>query len=177
MMRFLFREAARLKVPVQFHSAVGIGDYFNISDGNVFNLENVLRDPRYGDVNFVMIHGGYPYERQAVWLGAAKNVYLDCSFIGLLLYPADFKQVLRQWLLTFPEKVMFGSDAFPYNEAFGVEESYWLAAISARRALAAALAEMISANEVSEPEALKLARLFLHDNAARLYGMQTQAMK
>lgn len=177
MMRFLFREAARLKVPVQFHSAVGIGDYFNMSEGNVFNLENVLRDPRYADVTFIMIHGGYPYEREAVWLGAAKNVYLDASFIGLLLYPADLKQVLREWLLTFPEKVMFGSDAFPYNDAFGAEESYWLAAVSARRALAAALAEMVSSGEVSEAQALRFAHMFLHDNAARLYGMQTQAMK
>lgn len=36
-------------------------------------------------------------------------------------------------------------------------------------ALAAALAEMIAAHEISEPHALPIARGYLHDNAAALY--------
>ena len=32
------------------------------------------------DTTFVMIHGGYPLEREAIWLAAMKNVYLDSSF-------------------------------------------------------------------------------------------------
>ena len=43
------------------------------------NLESVLRDPRYASTTFVMIHGGYPLEREAIWLAAMKNVYLDSS--------------------------------------------------------------------------------------------------
>ena len=39
------------------------------------NLENILRDPRYADTIFVLIHGGYPLEREAIWLAAVKNVY------------------------------------------------------------------------------------------------------
>ena len=39
------------------------------------NLENVLRDPRYANVKFVLIHGGYPYTLDMIWLTAAKNVY------------------------------------------------------------------------------------------------------
>ena len=45
--RQLVREGGRLHLPVHIHSAVGIGDYFNLSEGNVMNLENILRDPRY----------------------------------------------------------------------------------------------------------------------------------
>jgi len=167
--RYLLREGARLHLPVHIHSAVGIGDYFNLAESNILNLENIVRDPRYSSVTFVMIHGGYPYDRQAIWLTAAKNVYLDSSETEILLYPAEFKNVLKYWLEMFPEKITFGTDAFPYNEVLGAEESYWLGVQSTRTALAAALAEMISMGEVSEAQALQMAHGYLHDNAVSLY--------
>ncbi len=169
MFRYLIREGGRLHLPVHIHSAVGPGDYFNLTESNIMNLENVLRDPRYSNVTFVMIHGGYPYDRQAIWLAAAKNVYLDSSETEVLLYPSEFKKVLKLWLETFPEKITFGTDAFPYNDVMGAEESYWLGVQSSRTALAAALAEMISMGEVSEAQALQMAHGYLHDNAVGLY--------
>jgi len=167
--RFLVREGGRLHLPVHVHSAVGIGDYFSLSDGNILNLENILRDPRYSDTKFVMIHGGYPYEHQAIWLAAVKNVYLDTSLMELDMYPSEFRHVLKTWLETFPDKMTFGTDSFPYNETLGAEESYWLGVQSARTALAAALAEMISEGEVNESQALQLAHGYLHDNAVGIY--------
>ena len=169
MFRYLIREGGRLHLPVHIHSAVGIGDYFNLSESNIMNLENILRDPRYSNVTFVLIHGGYPYDRQAIWLASAKNVYLDSSETEILLYPSEFKNTLKQWLETFPEKITFGTDSFPYNDVLGAEESYWLGVQSSRMALAAALAEMISMGEVSETQALQMARGYLHDNAVGLY--------
>jgi predicted TIM-barrel fold metal-dependent hydrolase len=163
------REGGRLHLPVHIHSAVGIGDYFNLSEGNVFNLENILRDPRYASTVFVMIHGGYPYEREAIWLAAAKNVYLDSSLMEIVMYPSELRSSLKVWLETFPDKITFGTDSFPYNEVLGAEESYWLGVQSARTALAAALAEMVSMGEVSEAQALQLARGYLHDNAVGIY--------
>jgi uncharacterized protein len=167
--RYLVREGGRLHLPVHIHSAVGIGDYFNLSEGNIFNLENILRDPRYSNTIFVMIHGGYPYEREAIWLAAAKNVYLDSSLMEILMYPSEFKHSIKQWLETFPDKITFGTDSFPYNETLGAEESYWLGVQSARTGLAAALAEMISEGEVNEAQALQMARGYLHDNAVSIY--------
>jgi hypothetical protein len=169
MFRYLLREAGRLHLAVQIHTAVGTGDFFSVSGGNVLNLENVLRDPRYSNVNFVLLHGGYPFQDQAIWLAARENVYLDSSLMGLYLYPADLAEVLRHWLLLYPDKVVFGSDAFPFSEAVGAEESDWLAIESARRALAAALSRMILNGEVSEQRALQFAHAYLHDNAARIY--------
>jgi len=170
---FIFRhivtESGRLRLPVHIHTNAGGGDYFNIRNVNVLNLENVVRDPRYQATTFVLIHGGYPFDRQAIFLASMKNVYLDSSGTELILYPDEFKHVLRVWLETFPEKVTFGTDAFPYNEALGVEEVYWIGVHSSRTALAAALAEMIAAHEISEPRALEIARGYLHDNAAALY--------
>jgi predicted TIM-barrel fold metal-dependent hydrolase len=89
--------------------------------------------------------------------------------MGLYLYPADLAEVLRHWLLLYPDKVVFGSDAFPFSEAIGAEESDWLAIESARKALAAALARMILNGEVTEERALQFAHAYLHDNAARVY--------
>ena len=167
--RYLVAEGGRLHLPVHIHTAVGIGDYFNLSEGNIMNLENILRDPRYANTTFVMIHGGYPLEREAIWLAAVKNVYLDSSLMEIVMYPSEFKESLKQWLETFPDKITFGTDSFPYNETLGAEESYWLGVQSARMGLAAALAEMISMGEVNEAQALHLAHGYLHDNAVALY--------
>ncbi|MGC2196574.1 MAG: amidohydrolase family protein [Terriglobales bacterium] len=167
--RYLVREGGRLHLPVHIHSAVGVGDYFNISESNVMNLENILRDPRYADTVFVLIHGGYPLEREAIWLAAVKNVYMDSSLMEVVMYPAAFKDSLKQWLEAFPDKITFGTDSFPYNDALGAEESYWLGVQTARTGLAAALAEMVATGEVTEANALEMAHGYLHDNAVKLY--------
>jgi hypothetical protein len=167
--RHIIAESGRLRLPVHIHTSVGGGDYFNVRGVNVLNLENVLRDPRYAATTFVLIHGGYPFDRQAILLAWMKNVYLESSGTELLLYPTEFKNLLRQWLETFPEKVTFGTDAYPYNEALGVEEVYWIGAYTSRTALAAALAEMIAAREITEARALAFAHAYLHDTAAALY--------
>jgi len=170
MFRLMVDEAGKLKLPLHFHTAVGIGDYFNLRQGNVLNLENVLRDPRYKNTTFVLVHGGWPYQKEAALLTAVKNVYLDTSFQSELLYPSQFKDILKQLLTLFPDKMMYGSDAFPFSDALGAEESFWLAAHTTRTALAAALAELVSEGAVTRDKALELARLYLHDNAAKLYG-------
>ncbi|MBZ5721067.1 MAG: amidohydrolase family protein [Acidobacteriia bacterium] len=167
--RYLVKEGGRLHLPVHIHSCVGVGDYFSLSESGIMNLENVLRDPRYSGTTFVMIHGGYPFEREAIWLAAVKNVYMESSYQEIAMYPSEFKHSLKQWLETFPDKITFGTDSFPYNEVLGAEESYWLGIQSGRTALAAALAEMVSEGEVSEAKALEMARAYLHDTAVGLY--------
>jgi hypothetical protein len=168
--RYLLREAMRLHLAVHFHTSVGIGDFFSLRNGNVLNLENVLRDPRYEAIHFVLLHGGFPNDRESIWLAARKNVYIDSSLTDLYLYPSEFKSVLKYWLSTYPEKVLFGSDAFPFNETLGAEEAYWLSVSSSREALAAALAELVSENAMTEARALQIAHAYLHDTAAQLYA-------
>ena len=167
--RHLIIAASALKLPVHIHTSAGGGDYFNIRSVNVLNLEHVVRDPKHRETTFVLIHGGYPYDREAMMLASMKNVYLDSSATELMLYPTEFKNVLRRWLEYYPEKITFGTDAFPYNEALGVEEVYWMGVHTAQTALAGALAEMIAAREITEPQAMTMARGYLHDNAAALY--------
>jgi uncharacterized protein len=168
--RFLVTEGGHLHLPVHIHSSAGAGDYFSISGANVLNLENVLRDPRYASTTFVLIHGGYPFEHQAILLAAMKNVFLDSSGTGsFVMFPDALKAMLRDWLTKFPDKVTFGSDAFPMDEHVGAEAVYWFGVHNARTALAAALAEMIVAREIPESRALPLAHAYLHDTATALY--------
>lgn len=170
LFRYIVVECGRLHLAVHIHSSAGAGNYFSVSGASVLNLEPVLRDPRYADTTIVLIHGGYPFDREAIQMALMKNVYLDSSATGsYLLFPDEFKQVLRRWFLIAPEKVTYGSDAFPLDERLGAEEGYWFGVHSARTAAAAALAEMIAAREVTETRALQIAHGYLHDNAAALY--------
>ena len=170
LFRYLLTEAGRLHLPVQIHTAVGVGNYYNMAAGSPLNLENILRDPRYASTTFVLLHGGYPFEHAAIWLTALNNVYLDSSLLDVYLYPSGLKTILKDWLSIYPEKIVFGSDAFPFNDAVGAEEVYWLGTRTAREALAAALAEMVSEGDITEAKALQMAHAFLHDTAQRLYA-------
>jgi predicted TIM-barrel fold metal-dependent hydrolase len=98
-----------------------------------------------------------------------KNVYLDSSLMEVIMYPSELKNSLKQWLEIFPDKIVYGSDAFPFSDALGADVTFWLGVHTARTSLAAALAEMVADGEVTEPVALQLAHGYLHDNAAKLY--------
>ena len=55
---------------------------------------------------------------------------------------------LREWLEFVPEKILFGTDAYPYSSELGWEESGWLAARTGREALARALTAMLRDGEI-----------------------------
>jgi predicted TIM-barrel fold metal-dependent hydrolase len=168
--RHVLAECGRLHLPVHLHSSAGAGDYFSVAGVSVLNLEPVLRDPRYLTTTFVLIHGGYPFDQQAIFLAMMKNVWLDSSATGsFLMYPNQFKDVLKRWFEIMPSKVTYGSDAFPIDARIGAEQLYWFGVHNARSAAAAALAEMIAAREITEAQAMTIARGYLHDNAAALY--------
>ncbi len=171
--RYLIAHAGPQHLEVHVHSAVGAGNYYYLREGNAMDLENILRDTRYKDTIFVMIHGGYPYDRESIWLAALPNVYLDSSEFVLLVYPAEYSRILKNWFEIYPEKIVFGSDCFPYTREVAVPETYWLAIHTARTASAAALAEMVAEGEISEAKALDIARDYFHDTTAKLFGLPT----
>jgi predicted TIM-barrel fold metal-dependent hydrolase len=88
-----------------------------------------------------------------------------------VLYPQELAKILKGWLTFYPEKILFGTDAVVVDEVIGAEETYWLATETIRQALALALSEMVQEGRCDEAEALRMARLVLHDNAAKLYGL------
>ena len=171
--RYLIAQAGPRHLQVHVHSAVGAGTYYYLRQGTAMNLENILKDIRYKDTTFVMIHGGYPYDRESIWLAALPNVYLDSSEFVLLVYPSEYSRILKSWFELFPEKIVFGSDAFPYSREIAVPETYWLAVYTARTGCAAALAQMVAEGEITEAKAMDIARGYFHDTSAKLFGLPT----
>ena len=170
LFRFIASECGRLGLAVHLHTMAGAGSYFEIAGANPLLLESIFNDPELRRTRFVMVHGGWPFTREIAALLTKPNVYLDYSAQSLLLTPATLAQSLREWLEWVPEKVLFGTDAYPYSDELGWEESAWIAAKRGREALAIALTEMLRAGEISIDRALELARMVLRENARNLYG-------
>jgi uncharacterized protein len=156
---------------VHIHTGVGVGNTFRLSDAHPSQLENILSDAQYRQTTFVLLHGGYPFTQEAILLAAKPNVYVDTSGLSLVLYPQEVAKILKTWLTFAPEKILFGTDAVVIDEVVGAEETYWLATETMRQALALALSEMVQEGRCDETEALRMARLVLHDNAAKLYRL------
>ena len=81
---------------------------------------------------------------------------------------------LRYWLEWYPEKLLFGTDLWPNGiPELDWEEIGWQANDTARRALGIALTGMLRDGEITRAQALAFARAVLHDNAAKLYRLDT----
>ena len=170
LFRFIASECGRLGLVVHVHVMAGAGSYFDVRGTNPLLLESIFNDPELRQTKFVMLHGGWPFIHEIASLLTKPNVYLDYSAQSLLLPPATLGQNIREWLEWVPEKVLFGTDAYPYSDQLGWEESAWIAAKRGREALAIALGGMIRDGEISRDRALELARMVLRDNARSLYG-------
>ncbi|MDO8432658.1 MAG: amidohydrolase family protein [Candidatus Binatus sp.] len=170
--RYIARECGRLGMPVHIHVAAGVGSYFKIAGANPLLLESVFNDPSLRNTTFVMIHGGWPFTAEAGALMSKPNVYADFSFQTYLTYPGALSAVIRSWLESTPDKVLFGTDAFVFGPEVGWEESGWLATRSARQALALALTGMVDDGEITRTRASELARMVLRQNAIALYKLR-----
>jgi predicted TIM-barrel fold metal-dependent hydrolase len=98
-------------------------------------------------------------------------VYADVSGQTFFHSRHDLSETLRLWLWMFPEKVLFGTDAFTLTPLRGWEEMTWLATRTGREALALALSQMIAAGDITRARAEVVARMVLCDNAIRLYKL------
>ena len=99
------------------------------------------------------------------------NVYVDMSMLTLAYPPARLAEILRGWLTQFPEKVLFGSDAFALGPDAGWELTAWISGKNGRAALAMALTEMMRNGEVSRARAKEIATMVMRANASRLYNL------
>jgi predicted TIM-barrel fold metal-dependent hydrolase len=172
LFRYVAREAGRRSMAVHVHASAGVGAYFKVSGANPMLLESSFNDRTLSKTNFVIVHGGWPYSKQAEALLAKPNVFADFSLLPFLVQPAELAGILRGWLETYPEKVLFGTDAFSLTPEAGWEENVILASRSSRKALSIALAGMLNDGEIDHTQALKLARMVLRENAVQLYKLQ-----
>ena len=172
LFRYIAAECGRLGMAVHIHTMAGAGSYFHVGGANALLLESVLNDPTLRKTKFVMVHGGWPFTREITALLIKPNAYLDFSAQTFLLAPANLAGILREWLELVPEKVMFGSDSYPYLPQMGWEETGWITARNGRQALAIALSGMLRDGEITRARATELAHMVLHDNAKALCGLK-----
>lgn len=174
LFRYISRESGRLGMAVHIHSIDGAGSYYKQSGSNPLLLESAFNDPGLRKTNFVIVHGGYPFTRHTASLMSKSNVYADFSAQTFLLYPRALSEVLRNWLEFYPDKVLFGTDAFALTPEAGWEEGGWLAVATARQALALALTGMMNDGEITRDRAIELARMVMRENAERLYNLKSK---
>ncbi|MCT9078346.1 amidohydrolase family protein [Streptomyces fulvoviolaceus] len=164
LVRHLLWTAVDLGLPLQLHTGLGDSD-IRMHRVDPTHLTDWLHLTS-GTVPVLLLHC-WPYQRQAAYLAAVfEQVYLD---VGLTLHyvgPARARAILAEALEITPfRKLLYSSDAY------GVAEFHLLGALAFRQGLAELLQERVDADELSLPDALRIAAWAGGDNARRLYGL------
>jgi predicted TIM-barrel fold metal-dependent hydrolase len=160
-------EAARLELPVQFHTGFGDPD-IDILTANPALLRPIFADPRYAGVPIVLLHMGYPYVRESAFLSSLySTVYVDLSLAVPLLCPL-LPHLLQELLALAPvTKILYGSDGHSHPEML------WLGARYARWSLGEVLGRWIGDGTLTEPEALYIAERICYRNTLELYRLDS----
>ena len=170
--RFIASECGRLQMAVHFHTGAGGGGYFNVAGSNPMLSEPLFNDPALRKTNFVLLHGGFPFEHQLTALLSKPNVYADFSALTFVNFAGTAADAIRSWLEYVPEKVLFATDAYPFAPPdLGWEEAAYMANATGREALGIALTGMMRDNQITRDRAVELARMVLRDNARKIYKL------
>jgi predicted TIM-barrel fold metal-dependent hydrolase len=174
LFRVVAREAGSADLVMHIHTGIGADPWFQLAGANPLLLESAVGDKTLRSTNFVLIHGSWPFDRQAGAMLIKPNVYADFSAQPFLRSTRALSETLRAWLEWYPEKVLFGTDTYPdpSTPLSNWEEKLWLVNDTAREALAIALTGMMDDGQITRARALELARMVLRDNAVRLYGLE-----
>ncbi len=149
-------------LPVQIHTGLGADPGLVLSNSNPSLLDKLLSRPELESTQIILIHGGYPFCKEIGVMARRKNVWLDFSWMPLLLPPDTLAGYLKEWIeLIGPYEIIFGTDGGGLAMLTGT----WCA----RRAVSIALSRMVEEGQITEAEAVTWARAILHGNAMRIY--------
>ena len=180
--RVLMLEAGRRDFVVQMHTGIGVKPAFDISGSNPLLMEPIFIAAQ--NTKFLLLHGGWPFNRETVSLLAHDNVYADFSCANIFQYSRSLSGQIRSALEWYPEKIMYGTDAYSDrsigmlggmpvkpNPLHGWEEKAWLMDRTGREALGLALTGMHGDGDLSAARAEELADATMRGNAIKLYGL------
>ena len=165
MLHLAFEGAAAQELPVQFH--VGYGDPdVDLRTASPLLLRDVLEEPAYRAMPVVLLHGCWPYFREAAYLASVYgNAYLDVSYAIPFLSIGEMTSMTRAALGAAPfTKLLYSSDGV------GVPELHWLGAHAGRRIIGSVLGELVADGDLDAAEAVDVGERFLSGNALALYG-------
>jgi uncharacterized protein len=166
LLHVAFAVASERGLPIQFHTGYGDGD-LDMRLANPLHLRDVLERPDYQTMQVILLHESYPYCQYGAYLAAIyPHVYFDLSYTIPFIDKLEMLAFTRQALSIAPaSKLMYSSDGIY------VPEMHWAGAIRGRKILAQVLQEMITADELDEQQAYRLAQQILHDTAYTVYGL------
>jgi len=154
---------AELEFPVQVHTGLGAATNLILAESNPALMDGLLSRPELEGARVCCLHGGYPFCHQLSVMRKRDNVWLDFSWMVLLLRPGTLAGYLKEWIeFGGPDKLIFGVDGAGLAQIVGT----W----TARKALALALTELVAEDTMDEDEALDAARKILRDNALDFYS-------
>jgi hypothetical protein len=171
--RHLAREAGRVGLVVHVKTGMSRDATGIVGNGNPILLGTAMADPTLQKVKWLLVHGGFPFDKEIGPLLLRPNVYADVSVQDLVRSPTELGESLRRWFELAPERVCFATDAAsdPSAPQLRWPELTYLGAETTRAALALALSRMISDGLVTKAQALEIGKGVLRENALTLHGL------
>jgi predicted TIM-barrel fold metal-dependent hydrolase len=149
--------AAKHHLPFQIHTGHG-----RLQGSNPLLLLDLIQaNPQ---TKFVLFHGGYPWvgETGAIAMQHWRHVWVDTVWLPTIS-PTIARRALHEWLEVMPSnRLLWGSDCFN-------AETIYAAAKINRAVIAEVLAEKVERGDLREPDALRIGRQILRENALELY--------
>lgn len=169
VMHAAFRHAVlaclRNKLPLVVHTGFQIWGKADLRQSNPMLLHNIISDPRYKDLHFVLLHGGNPYVGETTYLAYAfSNVTIDFTWISWMSR-SRFRQALREWLEVVPhDRICWGSDSSTPETIVGNGRN-------TRAEIAGVLAEMLGERMIDERGAQDFLEACYQTTPARVFGL------
>jgi hypothetical protein len=164
LMHQAVQRAIELDLPIQIHTGIQEGSGNILKNAHPLHLVNLFIE--YPQARFDLFHAGYPFQSEMAVLGKNfPNVFVDMCWLHAIS-PWVARQTLHEWIETIPANKIF---AFGGDYVF-VEGAYAHAQM-ARKNVAVVLAEKVETGYLAESEAVVMAHLILHHNAAQFFDL------
>ena len=167
LMHQAIQRAITHDLPIQIHTGIQEGNGNFLANAHPMHLVNLFIE--YPQARFDLFHAGYPYQSEMAVLGKNfPNVYLDMCWLHAIS-PWVARQTLNEWIETVPANKIFafGGDYIFVEGAYA--HAQW-----ARKNVAMVLTEKVETGYLVENEAVELAHLIFHHNAAQFFDLSLE---
>lgn len=119
----------------------------------------------YPGVNFIILHGGYPFSRDAAVMAKNfPNVHLDVTWLSMIT-GSGYKMLLKEFLELVPaNKIIWGSDSDNVEQMLGHVMLF-------RHLTSETLAKMADERIVSVNEAVEIGKWIFRENAIEIFNL------
>lgn len=164
LMRRAVEACIESDMPVVIHTGYQAGVHNDIRNARATHLWSLLRD--YPQARFDLFHGSFPYVEDMVVLGKYfENVSLNMCWMHIMS-PEISRRALAEWLDAVPVTKIFA-----FGGDYQIVEKVYGHLKLARADVAMVLADKVRQGRMTEPQALKVAKLLFHDNAVAWYKL------